>query len=69
MVFEENCQSCGKFREIKYCQILKINVCYECCVLCEKRSECNLRVWFKNLVPITTKMATRRKEKALGKYF
>lgn len=37
MVFELECNSCGFFRETKYCQILKMDVCYECCTLCKKK--------------------------------
>ncbi|AOL17664.1 hypothetical protein BFU36_04605 [Sulfolobus sp. A20] len=59
MVFELECNSCGFFRETKYCQILKMDVCYECCTLCKKRNECNLRVWFKNIIPYDKKGAKK----------
>ncbi|QGR15914.1 hypothetical protein D1869_00955 [Sulfurisphaera ohwakuensis] len=52
MVFEERCDSCGRFTETKYCGVKKINVCVDCCLLCNIRSKCELRVWFHDLVPI-----------------
>lgn len=53
MVYEEACNSCGRFRETKYCKIKKINVCYSCCVECEMRATCSIRVWFNTLKPIS----------------
>ncbi len=49
MVYEQICDSCGELREVKYCSVKKINVCYRCCVECKTRNVCNIRVWFKGL--------------------
>lgn len=49
MVYEENCESCGRPRLLKYCKITKMNVCYTCCIDCKIRYKCDIRVWFKNL--------------------
>ncbi|AYN75644.1 hypothetical protein SULI_06200 [Saccharolobus solfataricus] len=69
MVFEESCQSCGKIKETKYCSVLKINVCYECCTLCKKRIDCNLRVWFKDLIPNKKQQLRKQEKTTLEKYF
>jgi hypothetical protein len=49
VVYEEVCGSCGRPAVVKECGIRGINVCVECCLICNKRSECDLRVWFKPL--------------------
>lgn len=70
VVFEEKCESCGKLRELKYCPVIKLHVCYNCCTLCKKRPECNERVWFKQLIIKDKKKQNIRKyqEKTLDKY-
>jgi hypothetical protein len=51
MVFEELCEVCGRYTQIKFCKIRNIKVCYECCINCNKRNNCEARVWFKPLIP------------------
>lgn len=53
MVYEELCDSCGRFKEGKYCKIKKMNVCYNCCIECKVRASCDIRVWFNILKPIS----------------
>ncbi|BCU70549.1 hypothetical protein KN1_18460 [Stygiolobus caldivivus] len=51
MVFEDKCDNCGRFLQIRYCSIRKINVCVDCCLVCNQRSACKIRVWAYNLLP------------------
>jgi predicted DNA-binding helix-hairpin-helix protein len=62
-VFEDLCENCGRIRVVKYCKIRMINVCVDCCIFCIKRNNCDLRIWFKSLVPKDTTLKTQTKPK------
>lgn len=54
MVYEESCGVCKRPKALKSCRIRGTEVCYNCCVECELRSKCDLRVWFYNLKTINS---------------
>ena len=65
MVYETLCDVCGRLTETKFCSVRKINVCPYCCTSCEQRSTCEIRVWFKSLVPQA--LSPKKAETRLGK--